>query len=99
VNVNLISHATFAGPIILRNTLPPLAPNDLIINREAAESEPRKLRLLYQPFDQRRRPPLMKFYCGIDLSARDCHVCVIDQQLKIVVQQKLRNELPKICQH
>ena len=40
----------------------------------------------------------MKFYCGIDLSARDCHVCVIDEQLKIVVQQKLRNELPKICQ-
>ena len=39
----------------------------------------------------------MKFYCGIDLSARDCHVCVIDQQLKIVVQQKLGNELPKIC--
>jgi hypothetical protein len=32
----------------------------------------------------------MKFYCGIDLSARDCHVCVIDEQLKIVVQQKLR---------
>jgi len=40
----------------------------------------------------------MKFYCGIDLSARDCQVCVIDEQLKIVVQQKLRNELPKICQ-
>ena len=40
----------------------------------------------------------MKFYCGIDLSARDCHVCVIDEQLKIVVQQKLRNELAKICQ-
>ena len=40
----------------------------------------------------------MKFYCGIDLSARDCHVCVIDEQLKIVVQQKLRNELPKIVQ-
>src|SRR5207247_4989423 len=40
----------------------------------------------------------MKFYCGIDLSARDCHVCVIDEQLKIVVQQKLRNELVKICQ-
>ena len=38
----------------------------------------------------------MKFYCGIDLSARDCHVCVIDQQLKIVVQQKLRNELSQI---
>ena len=40
----------------------------------------------------------MKFYCGIDLSARDCQVCVIDEQLKIVVQQKLRNELAKICQ-
>ncbi|PYS66962.1 MAG: hypothetical protein DMF73_20470 [Acidobacteria bacterium] len=40
----------------------------------------------------------MKFYCGIDLSARDCQVCVIDEQLKIMVQQKLRNELPKICQ-
>jgi len=35
----------------------------------------------------------MKFYCGIDLSARDCHVCVIDVRLKIVVQQKMRNEL------
>src|SRR5437762_7599181 len=40
----------------------------------------------------------MKFYCGIDLSARDCHVCVIDEQLKVMVQQKLRNELPRICQ-
>src|SRR5258708_8842298 len=40
----------------------------------------------------------MKFYCGIDLSARDCHVCVIDEQLKIVGQQKLRNELAKICE-
>src|SRR5438132_10282650 len=38
----------------------------------------------------------MKFYCGIDLSARDCHVCVIDEQLKIMVQQKLRNDLPGI---
>lgn len=39
----------------------------------------------------------MKFYCGIDLSARDCHVCVIDEQLNVMVQQKLRNELPRIC--
>jgi transposase len=38
----------------------------------------------------------MKFYCGIDLSARDCHVCVIDQQLQIMVQQKMRNDLPTI---
>ena len=35
----------------------------------------------------------MKFYRGIDLSARDCHLCVIDEQLKIMVQQKLRNDL------
>src|SRR5437016_12259362 len=49
-------------------------------------------------FRRKRRPPLMKFYCGIDLSARDCHVCVIDEQLKIVIEQKLRNELTKICQ-
>ena len=40
----------------------------------------------------------MKFYCGIDLSARDCHVCVIDEQLKIMLQQKLRNDLTKVCQ-
>jgi transposase len=40
----------------------------------------------------------MKFYCGIDLSARDCHVCVIDEQLKKVIEQKLRNELGEICQ-
>src|SRR5260370_22693617 len=40
----------------------------------------------------------MKFYCGIDLSARACHVCVIDEQLQVRVQQKLRNELPRICQ-
>src|SRR3954464_5269335 len=38
----------------------------------------------------------MKFYCGIDLSARDCHVCVINEQLQVMVQQKLRNELSKI---
>lgn len=38
----------------------------------------------------------MKFYCGIDLSARDCHVCVIDERVKIVVQQKLRNELKRV---
>src|SRR5438093_2304522 len=40
----------------------------------------------------------MKFYCGIDLSARDCQVCVIDEQLKVLVQQKLRNDLAKVCQ-
>ena len=40
----------------------------------------------------------MKFYCGIDLSARDCHVCVIDEQLQVMVQQKLRNDLTRISQ-
>ncbi|MGQ0761340.1 MAG: IS110 family transposase [Acidobacteriota bacterium] len=40
----------------------------------------------------------MKFYCAIDLSARDCHVCVIDEQLRVIGQQKLRNALPKIVQ-
>src|SRR5438034_4573128 len=54
------------------------------------------MRLLYQPFNQKRRPPLMKFYCGIDLSARDCHVCVIDERLKVMVQLKLGNELSRI---
>jgi len=39
----------------------------------------------------------MKFYCGIDLSARDCHLCVIDEQMKVVRQQKLRNDLKQIC--
>ena len=38
----------------------------------------------------------MKFFCGIDLSARDCHLCVIDEQLKIVIEQKLRNDLAVI---
>lgn len=39
----------------------------------------------------------MKFYSGIDLSARDSHICVIDERVKIVVQQKLRNELKRIA--
>jgi len=39
----------------------------------------------------------MKFYCGIDLSARDCHLCVIDEQLQVVLQLKLRNEINQIC--
>jgi transposase len=38
----------------------------------------------------------MKFYCGMDLSARDCQVCVIDDNLSLLVQQKVRNELPSI---
>jgi transposase len=32
----------------------------------------------------------MTFYCGMDLSARACHVCVIDEDLSLLVQQKVR---------
>ena len=35
----------------------------------------------------------MQYYCGLDLSSRDCQVCVIDEDLKILVQKKVRNEL------
>jgi transposase len=37
------------------------------------------------------------FYCGIDLSARDSHLCVIDENLSIHLQQKAANELPRIA--
>jgi len=39
---------------------------------------------------------MMKFYCGIDLSARNCQVRVIDEQQPVLVQQKLRALLPKV---
>ena len=38
----------------------------------------------------------MQFYCGIDLSARTSQVCVIDEGLSMVVQQKVPNELDRI---
>ncbi len=38
----------------------------------------------------------MKFYSGLDLSARDCHVCVVDENLNILIDEKVRNELPRI---
>ena len=38
----------------------------------------------------------MSFYCGIDLSARDSHVCVINQHLSRLVDQKVSNKLPQI---
>ena len=37
------------------------------------------------------------FYCGIDLSARDSHLCVIDESLTIRLQQKAANDLPSIA--
>lgn len=36
------------------------------------------------------------FYCGIDLGARDSHLCVIDDSLSILLQLKVANELPRI---
>lgn len=36
------------------------------------------------------------FYCGIDLSARDSHLCVLDESLSIHLQQKVANDLPRI---
>jgi transposase len=37
------------------------------------------------------------FYAGIDLSARDSHLCVLDENLSIHLQQKAPNELPRIA--
>jgi transposase len=37
------------------------------------------------------------FYSGIDLSARDSHLCVVDENLSIHLQQKAVNELPRIA--
>jgi transposase len=36
------------------------------------------------------------FYCGIDLSATSSHLCVLDENLSIQLQQKTANELPRI---
>lgn len=38
----------------------------------------------------------MPFYCGIDLSARDSHLCVINPQLSRLVDQKVKNDLELI---
>lgn len=38
----------------------------------------------------------MRFYCGLDLSARTSQVCVVDEDLKVCVQEKVRNDLERI---
>lgn len=38
----------------------------------------------------------MSFYCGIDLGARASHVCVSNQQLSRLVDQKVPNDLQRI---
>jgi transposase len=37
------------------------------------------------------------FYCGIDLSARTSHLCVVDDTLATLLQQKAPNDLPRIA--
>lgn len=37
------------------------------------------------------------FYCGIDLSARDSHICVLDENISILLQYKSINDLPHIA--
>ena len=38
----------------------------------------------------------MSFYCGIDLSARASQLCVINQQLARLIDQKVPNDLDRI---
>jgi len=40
----------------------------------------------------------MQFYCGIDLSSRSSQVCVVDEKVSVLVQQKGPNELPRIIE-
>ena len=40
----------------------------------------------------------MRFYCGLDLSARTCQVCVIDEDMTVKVQKKVRNDWPLILE-
>jgi len=38
----------------------------------------------------------MAFYCGLDLRARTSQVCVIDEKISVLVQEKVPSELPCI---
>jgi hypothetical protein len=40
----------------------------------------------------------MSFYCGIDLSARESQICVIDKGVKKVLEVKVPNKLEHIKQ-
>ena len=40
----------------------------------------------------------MAFYCGIDLSARESSLCVIDERLTINMEQKVPNDLARMRQ-
>jgi len=41
----------------------------------------------------------MKFYCGIDLSARDCHVCIIDEQLRYCQLNRRKDVIRQFVRH
>ena len=32
-----------------------------------------------------------KFVCGVDLHARECYICIIDRERKVLVHKKVRN--------
>jgi hypothetical protein len=40
----------------------------------------------------------MQFYCGIDLSSRSSQVCVVDEEISVLVQQKAPDELLRIIE-
>ena len=40
----------------------------------------------------------MAFYCGLDLGATHCQVCVINDAMEIQVERKVRNELSQITE-
>ena len=40
----------------------------------------------------------MQYYSGMDLSARHCQVCVIDEEITVHVQERAPNELPRIIE-
>ena len=38
----------------------------------------------------------MKYYCGIDLHATNCFLCVIDDKDNILLKEKVKNDLGAI---
>jgi hypothetical protein len=70
----------------MTSKLIPLRLNELIINRGGPSG--RYNQPLSHPFATKEATS-MSFYCGIDLSARVSHVCVINRQLSRLVDQKV----------
>jgi hypothetical protein len=52
------------------------------------------LKRAQNPFNQRRC--IMQFYCGIDLGARKTHVCLINEDDKKLLDQKMYNDFELI---